>query len=302
MNLEFISSVPDHLPEMARVMSIALQRDIPLPRLRRKYLVGGDAGQGYGYLIFDNGQAIGTAGSIPFRYLAPDGSPIVGAQYCDFGLLPAYRGTGLFHELCEKLHEDTRQRGAAFSFAFTSEGSRAAMERALDHTTIGDLCSFDICLSTHTRFFTRAKDRALRTVGWRSANGSSAPASRALAGQSHAERGADFVRTRIENGIRFLQINGHAVMVRPGSITSVALPETLDPTEVEPLLRDLSRMARRAGTRTLRLMLSPEDPIFAVVEQIAGPSPGRLKPCVYIWDARVSLDGLSFGYADYENF
>lgn len=302
MSLKIVPGVPDHLPDMARVMSIALKRDIPLGRFRRKYLVGGDAGQGFGYLAMDNGEAVGVAGCIPYRYVAPDGSPVMAAQYCDFGLLPAYRGTGLFHDLCRKLHDDAHERGAAFSFGFGNEGSRAAMERGMDHTTFDDLFSFEICLSSRTDFLARLKDRVRRTWGWRCANGKTAPEPRASAGHCHAERGPDFVRARIANGLRFLQINGHAIMVRPGAVTSVALPETLDPAEVEPLLEELGDVARRAGTRTLRLMLSADDPVFAAVDRIAGPSPGQLKSGVYIWDSRVSLNALSFGFADYENF
>lgn len=302
MSFEIVPSVPDRLPDMARVMSIALKRPVSLPRLKRKFLIGGDAGQGYGFLLLDKGEPVGVAASIPYRFVAPDGEVVTGAQYCDFGLLPNYRGTGVFRDLCDRLHDDTRERGTAFSYAFTSEGSRAAMERFLDHTTHGKLCSFDITLSGKAGFLARLTDRACRTVGWRGASCDIAPAPRRPSGHTYAERGADFVQARRNAGLLFQRINGHAVMLRPGAVTIAALPENLDPTEIEPLLQALGHRARRAGTRTLRLMLAPDDPAYPVVDRIAGPSPGNLQPCVHIWDKRLAIESICFGFADYENF
>lgn len=302
MTLDIIPSVPDHLPDMAAIMQTAMGRKFSVAKMRRKYLVGGDAGQGFGFLLMDQGKPVGVAGAVPYRFVGPDGKAIVSANFGDFGLFPEYRGTGAFHRLLQKLHDESRNRGAAIVIALCSEGSLAAMQRALGYETTHDLISFEMTLSEREDMFSRIQDRVRRELGWRGYSTQTPPAPKEAAGQYRAERGAAFVRTRLAGGARLLHIGGHPVMVRPGASTSVALSETLHPDEAAPLIAAVARHARRAGARSLRFMLSPNDPIFSEVNRLLGPSPGLFRICAHSWDPHIKVKDISVGFADYENF
>ncbi|WP_375175180.1 GNAT family N-acetyltransferase [Pseudooceanicola sp.] len=302
MSLTIVPGVPDRLPDMARLLSSALQREIPLRRLRRKYLSDGDAGRGQAHLLIDGGRAVGVAGYTLCRYVLPDGAVVTAAQYGDFALLPEYRGTGVFGDLCQNIHQTICERGAAFSFALTSEGSRAVMTRALNHQPMQDLHCFDIPLTSRSHLPVRVLDRARRSFGWRGAAVERAPSAFRTADSGHAERGDRFVSARRVAGIRFLEIEGHDVMIRPGSVSNVALPGDIDPAAVPGVLDALGRRARRAGTRVLRLMLTNDEPAFAHVDRIAGPAPGQLTYCARDISTGLDMARLRFGFADYENF
>lgn len=306
MSFEILPCPPERMAEMAQVQAQVMQSPVSAQALARKYQHGGDGGPGLALLILHNGRPVGCTGAIPFRYVDPSGAPVLAAQPGDFALLPEFRGAGVFAEAMRLLEERMRDAGAQLSFGYCNEGSLKVLTRVLEHEVWGALDVFELVLSQRSGLLARISDRARRSLGWRAGACHEAPEPLWRGGDPRgawgAERGAAFVQARRATGCHFVSVAGHAVLVRPGVATKVALPETLDPAEVPAVLAEVAVRARRAGARILRITLSDRDPAHAPVRAAAGPALGQVMICAKADTPALPLSHLRFGYADYENF